>query len=42
MSDLVGRVVQSTDVWGTVTTNSYNRLGEVTSSTATPPGRHPR
>ncbi len=32
VSDLLGRVVQTTDVWGVVTTNTYNALGQVTST----------
>jgi RHS repeat-associated protein len=37
-SDLLGRVVSYTDVWGVTTTTVYNQLGQATSSTVTPPG----
>ncbi|HEX4400221.1 MAG TPA: hypothetical protein VHZ98_02720, partial [Galbitalea sp.] len=37
VSNLLGETVSSTDVWGTVTVSSYNLLGEVTSTTVTPP-----
>lgn len=33
--DLLGRTVATTDVWGTVTTSNYNRLGQITSTTTT-------
>lgn len=36
--DLLGRTVSYTDVWGTVTTTGYNLLGQVATSTVTPPG----
>jgi RHS repeat-associated protein len=40
--DLLGRVVSSTDVWGTVTTPTYFPLiGRVESVTTTPPGGTP-
>lgn len=31
--DLLGRTVSTTDVWGTITTTSYNALGQVQSTT---------
>ncbi|MFC9558177.1 PA14 domain-containing protein [Agromyces sp. NPDC056965] len=36
--DLLGRTVNYTDVWGTVTATGYNLLGQATTSTVTPPG----
>jgi len=36
-ANLLGQTASSTDVWGTVTTPSYNLLGEVTSTVVTPP-----
>lgn len=38
VSDLLGRAVSYTDVWGTVTTTTYNILGQRTATTSTPPG----
>lgn len=38
VTDLLGRVVSYTDVWGVVSTAEYNLLGQVSASTATPPG----
>jgi RHS repeat-associated protein len=38
VSNLIGETTSSTDVWGTVTTASYNQLGQLTSSVSTPPG----
>ncbi|MEB0286868.1 PA14 domain-containing protein [Cryobacterium sp. 10I1] len=40
-TDLLGRVVQSTDVWGVVTTATYNLLGQSTTSQFTVPGQAP-
>nr|WP_244962682.1 PA14 domain-containing protein [Cryobacterium roopkundense] len=37
--DLLGRLVQSTDVWGVVTTATYNLLGQATASQTTVPGQ---
>jgi RHS repeat-associated protein len=37
VSDLLGHVVSSTDATGTITTNTYNDLGEVLTSRAAPP-----
>ncbi|MBT2518754.1 hypothetical protein J7E29_15015 [Streptomyces sp. ISL-90] len=37
-TDLLGRPVSYTDVWGVVTTVSYNLLGQAIQSTVTPPG----
>jgi YD repeat-containing protein len=37
VSDLLGRTVSYTDVWGTVTTAAYDLTGRLVSSTATPP-----
>ena len=37
VTDLIGRTVSSSDVWGTVTSNTYNRLNQLLSSTVTPP-----
>lgn len=34
-TDLLGRAVKYTDVWGMVTTTTYNRLGQATSSQTT-------
>jgi len=36
--DLLGQVVSSTDVWGTVTLTVHNQLGQVTSTSTTPAG----
>ncbi|WP_354246991.1 RHS repeat-associated core domain-containing protein [Agromyces sp. PvR057] len=38
MTDLLGRIVSYTDVWGTVTTTGYNLLGQASTSIVTPPG----
>jgi RHS repeat-associated protein len=38
VSDLDGNLTKYTDVWGTVTTATYDQTGRVTSSTATPVG----
>ncbi|MET4158532.1 PA14 domain-containing protein [Agromyces sp. PvR057] len=38
VTDLLGRIVSYTDVWGTVTTTGYNLLGQAITSTVTPPG----
>lgn len=38
VTDLLGRTVSYTDVWGTVTTTTYNILGQRTATTSTPPG----
>ena len=35
VTDLLGRTVSTTDVWGTVTANVYNVLGQVTTTTVT-------
>jgi RHS repeat-associated protein len=35
--NLLGETTSSTDVWGAVTTSSYNQLGQVTSTVSTPP-----
>jgi YD repeat-containing protein len=37
VSDLLGRPVSYTDVWGTVTTSLYDQVGRLVSATATPP-----
>jgi RHS repeat-associated protein len=37
VTDLLGRPVSYTDVWGTVTTTLYDVLGRVSSTTAAPP-----
>ncbi|MFB2598834.1 PA14 domain-containing protein [Herbiconiux sp. P17] len=34
--DLLGRVVSAVDVWGTTSSNSYNLLGQVVTTTTTP------
>ncbi|WP_166784776.1 PA14 domain-containing protein [Cryobacterium sp. TMT2-14] len=39
--DLLGRVLRSTDVWGVVTTATYNLLGQATTSQTTVPGKAP-
>ncbi|MDL9978302.1 beta strand repeat-containing protein [Microbacterium sp. ASV49] len=39
VSDLLDRTLSYTDVWGTVTTTSYNQLSQVTSVTSTPSGQ---
>jgi RHS repeat-associated protein len=36
-TNLLGQTVSATDVWGTVTANSYNLLGHLTGSLVTPP-----
>lgn len=36
--DLIGRTTSYTDVWGAVTESQYNRLGQPTTTTLTPPG----
>ncbi|WP_307041778.1 PA14 domain-containing protein [Agromyces ramosus] len=38
VTDLLGRVVSYTDVWGTVSSSEYNLLGQATTTTVTPPG----
>lgn len=38
VTDLLGRTKRYTDVWGVVTTVTYNLLGQPTTSTVTPPG----
>jgi RHS repeat-associated protein len=40
-TDLLGRAVRSTDVWGVVTTATYNLLGQSTTSQFTVPGQAP-
>lgn len=42
VSDLLGRIVSYTDVWGTVTTSSYDLVGRVVSQQATPAGQATR
>jgi RHS repeat-associated protein len=42
VSDLDGNGVRYTDVWGTVTTPTYNVLGQATSVTTTTPGGTPQ
>ena len=37
VSDLLGQTTKSTNVWGTTTQPAYNLLGQVTSTTVTPP-----
>jgi len=39
--DLLGRGIRSTDVWGVVTTATYNLLGQATTSQTTVPGKAP-
>jgi RHS repeat-associated protein len=36
-TNLLGQTASTTDVWGTVTANSYNLLGQLTGSLVTPP-----
>lgn len=38
VTDLLGRVVRYTDVWGVVSTATYNLLGQPTAATVSPPG----
>jgi RHS repeat-associated protein len=37
-ADLFGRIVESTDVWGTVTSTTFNKLNQVTKISVTVPG----
>ncbi|UAJ79188.1 hypothetical protein IT072_18600 [Leifsonia sp. ZF2019] len=39
VSDLLGRTLSYTDVWGTVTTNTYNLLSQLVTQTSTPAGQ---
>ena len=39
VSDLLGRQTKYTDVWGTVTTNTYNVLSQMTEQASTPSGQ---
>ncbi|SDN53619.1 RHS repeat-associated core domain-containing protein [Leifsonia sp. 509MF] len=39
VSDLLGRTISYTDVWGTVTTSSYNILNQLVTQTSTPAGQ---
>ncbi|WP_162819101.1 PA14 domain-containing protein [Leifsonia aquatica] len=39
VSDLLGRTLSYTDVWGTVTTNTYNILNQLVTQTSTPAGQ---
>ncbi|UAJ77808.1 hypothetical protein IT072_10845 [Leifsonia sp. ZF2019] len=39
VSDLLGRTLSYTDVWGTVTTNTYNLLSQLVTQTSTPVGQ---
>lgn len=38
VTDLLGRVVKYTDVWGVQATSNYNRLGQLVQQAVTPPG----
>jgi large repetitive protein len=38
VTDLLGRMVQYTDVWGTLTKNKFNTLNQLTETTVTTPG----
>ncbi|OJX75377.1 MAG: hypothetical protein BGO91_18960 [Leifsonia sp. 71-9] len=42
VTDLLGRTVSYTDVWGTVTTSNYNRLNQLITQASTPTGQPPQ